>query len=527
MIQFYILPLLLISVIHGSLTRSLFGQFYHICLYEILKRYVSSYEEFLSKLERKLEEGRSKEVHWQNALKRFEHVRRHIEPAPLIVSEDEGLLLMVKTYVDLTKIAFSNNPFLAEVLFDDALFYWRMLRIKAEDVLDKRKSLLQVLELLRYIGAHYMPSSLSLDIEWEDYYSDSPFLRDLLMLNQKMTTSVSSSSLLGYNADLERAHEIILRQNKKPSDILQKRLDRYRFYSLAVSTLFSDARDELEKSAIRSQLGPLQDYFPGFMRERPTDISRAVLNLTVSKRYLDRMCHFKQFPLNVLRKAEIALAHLCNAYVLQWRKLPPSRAITILTKKLLGLFNELPSKVLDNAIYGCTAKTFDAAVMRYGIPAIAALPLPQDNVANSIADLQRMEARLYLEAFAYRNFYKTRFLNQPEDMEEHFRNSMLMAPEDKEYTALVRSWVKAKTYPNLKMPFIIAKDQAENLFFFQSPAFQNSLKGLKDTSAQKEFKSDYVRTRLDLEMVLYDMSDDQAWKELQWDYIRRLKELLK
>ena len=370
-----------------------------------------------------------------------------------------------------------------------------------------------------------MPSSLSLDIEWEDYYSDSPFLRDLLMLNQKMTTSVSSSSLLGYNSDLENAHRIILKVIK-PSGILQKRLDKYRFYSLAVFTLFNDARDELEKSAICSQLGPLQDYFPGFMRERPTDLSRAFLNLTVSKRYLDRMRHFKQFPSNVLRKAEIALTHLCNVYVLHWPTLPPSKAITILTSILLKKFNEPPNKVLDNAIYGCTAKTFDAAVMRYGVPPIATLTLPQDCDVSSIADLHRMESRLILEAFAYRNFYKTRFLNQPEDMEEHFRESMFMSPEDKEYAALVRSWVKAKTYPNLKMPFIIAKDQAENLFFFQSPAFQYSLKGLKDTSAQKEFKSDYVRRRLELEMVLHDMSDDQAWKELQWDYIRRLKELL-
>ena len=532
MIPIFVLIFLvvLVPLIRGSLTRSGLGQFYHICIYDIVTMQVPDKKAFMLKLEKILKEGHSNEVHWQNALKRFEHVRPYLDLGPSVpanTTDNDTLLSMVQKYVQLSKIALSNNRSLAEVLFDDAFFYWDTLKIQAERDVEKRKALLQVLMLLRYIGMHFMTCATSVNVEWVEYYSDSTFLRSLLKAKKKTeTTSKSFGSFLGHNADLETAQNIILDLFQEPSELLQKRLEKYRSYNLAASTLFSDTKNELERSAIHSQLGPLQDYFPGFMRERPTDLNRALLNLTLSKRYLEGMRNFERFPSNVLKIADIAFSHQCNVYYLHWKTLPRTHALSILSKFVLRYIIERSGKIIDNAIHGCTAKTFDAAVMRYGLPAITTPPFPQDSELNSIVDLQRMESRLILDSYAYRAFYKFRFLGQQEDMEVHFQESMLKAPEDKNYAALVRSWIKAKTYPGLEMPFIISRDQIEILFSFPMPALQKSLKQLKDNPIQEEYRREYARKKLELEMTLFEMSEDPVWRKLQQDYIRRLIKFL-
>ena len=150
---------------------------------------------------------------------------------------------------------------------------------------------------------------------------------------------------------------------------------------------------------------------------------------------------------------------------------------------------------------------------------------PHDGQAESPEIVKRKEFRLVLEAFVYKNFFTARLKNKQEDIGAYFRDPP--TPEDEEYAALVQSWVKAKVYPGLKLPFIIPQDQVDQFFKAQRLASQLGVVEENDSFVWRNYKLKHVVRKLELEMVLFDLSNDPVWKELQLDYIHRLDRFLR
>lgn len=517
--------LAIIPIIQGAMVPfNVFTQFYHIFVYEMLNNKVPSMEAFLVKLHDKLLQPLCDDVHWQNAQKRYALVRpymKYIPFRPLTAfnpSDKTFKSFQVEEYVSVTHQAFSNNRLTSEVLFDDAYFYWTMLRNNAGEDYEKRNALLGVLAQLRVLGMGYLPGTANSKVDWVAYYSDSWFLRETLKLSKTVSGEVE---FLSRNEDFKKAFRSALEAAHEPSDSLQKRLEKFVEYqriSIQLPIRFSQKLNDIELMEMRSHLGPLQDYFPSFMRNRPEDMSRAFLNATMWKRYLERMKQVQVFPSVVLNSAYSAFSNMCIFYLLHWQAFSYSRGKTILSRKMTSYCDE-DANLDDNAVHGCTPETFDAAVRLYGISSVALPPSPHDSKAASLAIVKKKEARLFIEAFAYRHFYQVRFQNAKKDMQEDFKKALIMAPEEKEFIDLVQSWVQAKVYANSKMPFMIPKKHLQSIIEFHNVA---SLQKNDDDPLWKAYKLEHIRSRIEIEMMVYDLSDDPDWKKLQWDYIMRL-----
>ena len=436
---------------------------------------------------------------------------------------DTFLPFQVEEYVTVSQMAFMADLSAGEVLFEDAYFYWKVLMTKAENDFEKRESLLKVLAMLRDLGMQLKFTHDQLKIDWNKYYMDSLFLRILLNINKTKTGEVKFSS---NNSKLEEAFNAILKSTDEPSYILQRRLQMFHVYHEEIQKLANNPKlmlSELESSEIRSQLGPLQDYFPKFMRERPACQSRSFLAITMSRRYLQKMEQTGYYPSAIMENAGVTFSHFCNIYRILWKSHPRSQASRIFSHNLAAYMKE-KVKPRENAISGCTAETFSSAVKIFGIPEIALPPSPYDGQAASLAAVKHKEFRLLLETSAYLKFYKARFQIMQEDIRVHF---LIGTPEDKDYAALVQSWIKAKTYPNVKMPFIVTQSQITRILNSTHYALEEKADVLKDYEAWKKLNERHIARRLELEMVVHDLSDDPVWKELQMDYISRLHCFLK
>ena len=509
---------LVVAIQGSSVSLNTFRQFYHIFIFEVSTMQVPCKEAFMSKLPHKLKKTTSDDVHWQNAKKRFHLVRPHLKKmnqrSSTDVTADDNI---VEEYVLLSRKVFAADPSTSELLFEDAHFYWNMLKVTAGEDYERRKALLEVLTLLRDLGMRYVSTNEKLNVKWAKYYPDSSFLRDLLKLNKSATKT--EVKFFRNNELLGDAFVNVLKQSQETSLSLQKRLAKYKTFRESIISLAVDFEDvgELEISEMHSHLGPFQDYFPGFMRERPNGFSRAFLGLTLMKRYLEKIERVETFPSIVFNNAGFAFSHMCNIYSVLWRTIPYSKVRLLFTAKLSAYMDDSISK-LDNAIIGCTEDTLKSAIKLNGIPPIALPPTPQDKEADSIATVQRKEVRVLLEALAYRIFYKVCFFNQQVDLGS-FSDAQTLSLEDEEYAALVHSWIRAKTYTNVKMPFIIPKDQCENMAFFQAIELQKE----SGDPIWRDYRQTHVAQKLELEKILYDLSDDPIWKILQMDYIFRLE----
>ena len=503
-----------------------FCQFYHVYVHEITNNKVANKQQFLSKLSTRLKRPPSGEVHWQNAHRRFELVRPHLRKLPpqayaKTSSDDTSLPSQVVNYAALTLMVFSANPTTSELLFDDAYFYWSILKAKAGDDFEKRKALLEVPAMMRNMGIQLMYTNEKNDFCWVKYYPDNSFLRNMLKLNKADTHEVK---FLSGNIVYEEAFGVVLRNTHNPSDILQTRLRMFGVYRKGILHLTEYSSNEvsgLDLSEMQSQLGPLQDYFPKFMRERSLNLSRSFLVITLSRRYLQKMEQFKYFPSILLENAAASFSHFCNIYLTLWQSFPVSQVSTIFSRKLIAYMNK-KINIAENAIYGCTAESFDFAVKKFGISGIALFQTPHSGDAASLEIVEQKEFRLLLEAVAYRNFYRVRFHNKQEDLSMLFSEASNRPQEDQEYAALVMSWIRAKTYPNLRLPFIISKDQNDKVIASHQYAMDKGVYMLEEDALWKELRLNHVLQKLELEMLVYDLSDDPVWKQLQLDYIHRL-----
>ena len=515
----------------ATVPRKTFYQFYHVYVHEIMTNQVTNEQEFLNKLNMKLKRSPSGEAHWLNAQTRFELVRSYLKKLPShtfpkTLFDETFLPFHVSHYTLLTLTVFSTNPSKSELLFEDAYFYWCVLRTKVGDDFEKRRALLEVLEMLRNIGLELMFTNQVLSLSWIKYYPDSLFLKNMLNFNKADTRKVKFFS---GNAVNEEAFDIVLRETHNPSNNLQTRFKMFEAYFKGILQLKRDPRLELstlDMLEMHSQLGPLQDYFPKFMKERSTNLARSFLVITLSRRYLQKMEQTGHYPSIILENAGVAISHLCNIYLAFWQSFPLPQVSIIFSQKLNEYMNE-KVKPLKNFINGCTAESFDSVLTKFGISGIALPRTPHDCYADSLAIVEQKEFRLSLEAFAYQNFYSARFRNKFTDMEAHFKGASKRPPEDKEFAALVLSWIKAKTYPNLKLPFNIAEDQNEKVVDFSEYANEMGVYSLEEDTLWKEFKLNHVLQKLELERIVYDMSDDPVWKELQMDYIHRLDSFVK
>ena len=515
----------------ATVPHNTFCQFYHVYVHEINTNQVANKQEFLSKLNIRLKRPPSGEGHWQNAHSRFELVRPHLRklsPHTLTEASLDATFLPshVGKYAALTIGVISDDPSTNKILFEDSYFYWSILKAKAGDDFEKRKVLLEVLIIMRKLGKRLMYTSSEMKLGWVRYHPNSSFLRNLLKSNQAKTRKVKFFSR---NEALEESFGVILKKTHTSSDILQKRLEMFQYYHKGIIELSSDPiikLSELGVSEIHSQLGPLQDYFPEFMRERSMNLSRSFLAITLSKRYLQKMKKTGYYPSLILENAVIAFSHLCKIYLNFWRSFPHIQARAIFSRKLIACINE-KINIVDNALYGCTAESFDSAIKIFGISGIALPQTPHDGDADSLALVEQKEFRISLEAFAYRDFYSARFHNRPGDMSMHFKDALTRPQEDQKYAALVLSWIRAKTYPSVKLPFIITKDQNDTFIDHKLNVVKARVFSVKDDLAWKKFQMEHVIQKLELERLVHDLSDDPVWRELQLEYIRRLECFIK
>ena len=329
--------LFLTSLIAATVSHNTFCQFYHIYLYEIMTNKVPNREAFMRKLSVKLKSPPSGEVHWRNAQKRFIIILPYLKQT-LHQSYEESmpdnttspvsfLPSQVKEYVVLSNKAFITDPSASAVLFDDAHFYWSALKMEAGEDYEKRSVLLELLTLLRNLGTLFINDEL--EIDWVKYYLDNSFLRELANFNVTLTSTFTPFS---NNEQFNEELRLILSSNQEPSISLQKRLVKYDEFRKTIFTYLmnSDNLSDLEFSEMHSHLGPLQVYFPGFMRERPKSVSRALLSLSLSKRYLEATSKIRNFPTVVLNNAVSAFSQLCNVYLHSWESLPTSKASDLL-----------------------------------------------------------------------------------------------------------------------------------------------------------------------------------------------------